>query len=205
MNINLTGNVNPYVNSTYVNLPFQEDTTNNISECKFAITEVEKRSQGEIIGLTMIPEEYNGMTYGMVAIWPEDFRVDNPIIQISSNAKGENHVYNIEINKINPENATEMEMFALCSYADKIGKGSGSTFGSYQTMSLLRNYGNMVNESSIENKSTWDDFQNAKKNWVNLCSEMVDFLGSTKNIDCYDLMMKGQKLLDFFNSSKSEK
>ena len=92
----------------------------------FTITEVEKRSQGEIIGLTMIPEEYNGVTYGMVAIMPEDFDPDNPIIQISSNAKGENHVYNIEINKINPQDATEMEMFALCSYADKIGKGSGS-------------------------------------------------------------------------------
>ena len=152
----------------------------------------------------MVPEEYNGITYGMVAIWPSDFCADHPIIQIASNVKGENHVYNIEINKIDPENATEMEMFALCSYADKTGQGTGSTFGSYQTMSLLRTYGNMVEETSFENKSSWDDFQNAKKNWVTLCSQMVDYLGSTNNINCFDLMMKGKKLLKLFDNQPKE-
>lgn len=198
--MNISGTTNNQIYNSNIPISTARNTTKN----DFAITEVDKRSNGDIIGLTMVPEEYNGITYGMVAIWPSDFRTDNPVIQVASNVRGENHVYNIEISKIDPENATEMEMFALCSYADKIGKGTGSTFGSYQTMSLLRTYGNIVDETSFDTKSTWNDFQNAKKNWVTLCSQMVDYLGNTNNIDCFDLMIKGKKLLNFLSNQKAE-
>lgn len=148
----------------------------------------------------MIPEEYNGITYGMLAIWPENSTEANPVVQISSNEKGQHHYYNIDINSIDPNNATELEIFALCSYMDKIGRGTGSTFGSYNTLSTLRTYGNMVGENVLEEKSTWSDFQNNKKNWVELATKMMNFLSDINCIENYDLMKKGKKLVSYFES-----
>ena len=59
-------------------------------------------------------------------------------MQIRSNLNGENKVYSVELNKINPQHASQMEMFALCSYADYIGDETGSTFGSYHTLRMMQ-------------------------------------------------------------------
>ncbi len=59
----------------------------------------------------------------MKAKYAEDSTSQNPIIQIESNYGGKNSIYKISINDINPNNASHIEIFALCSYADEQGKG----------------------------------------------------------------------------------
>lgn len=56
----------------------------------------------------------------------------------------EKEVFDIEIKKIDPKNASRMEMFALCCYEDKYGTGTGSTFGSFHTF-------RMYEETAIQN------------------------------------------------------
>lgn len=97
-----------------------------------SIKQIEQAETGGVaLGFTMVPEEGKQVVYGMSARLSEKSTKDNPIVQIRSNLNGENKVYSVEINKINPQHASQMEMFALCSYADYMGDGTGSTFGSY--------------------------------------------------------------------------
>lgn len=123
---------------------------------------------GEALGFTMIPEEGKQVVYGMSAMLSEKSTADNPIVQIRSNLNGENKVYSVELNKIDPQHASQMEMFALCSYADYIGDGTGSTFGSYHTLRMMQDtvQTSGVTPTVSDGVSAVDNFMNAKKDWV---------------------------------------
>ncbi len=59
----------------------------------------------------------------MTAKYAEDDSEDNPVIKVNVTKPNGKEEYLININEVNPRNASEIEMFALCSYAD--AKGSG--------------------------------------------------------------------------------
>ena len=96
----------------------------------------EKKSSGKVIGLTTIPYENSNLSYGLTARYAADSTEENPIIQVTSNYGGKTVSYNVNIKEVNPENASQLEMFALCSYADDKGLGKGGTFGSYHKLKL---------------------------------------------------------------------
>ena len=77
------------------------------------MTKAEKEEKGKFLNLAVVAGE-GGMGYGLIAMLSESSTPDNPIIQIISGVGGKREVYNIDISKIDPRNATEMEMFALC-------------------------------------------------------------------------------------------
>ena len=81
-----------------------------------AVTEAASEDEGIFLGLTMIPEEGSSVVYGMRAMLSEESTPDKPIVQIISNLDGKKEVYNIDISQVDPQNATRMDMFALCSY-----------------------------------------------------------------------------------------
>ena len=118
----------------------------------------------------MLPEEGKHNIYGMRAKLSSQSTIDNPIVQVISNFDGKKEVFDIEIKKIDPKNASRMEMFALCCYEDKYGTGTGSTFGSFHTF-------RMYEETAIQNgylnrgndqMSALEQFRNEKENWINL-------------------------------------
>ena len=116
----------------------------NSMEQTGAVSIAETEDGGEFLGLTMVPEEGQSVTYGMRAMLSEKSTPDNPIVQVVSNLGGKKVIYNVEVNKVNPNNATQLEMFALLSYTDKMGITDGGTFGSHQQLEV---YGG--NASSI--------------------------------------------------------
>lgn len=92
----------------------------NSPEQNGAVSIAETEDDGEVLGLTMVPEEGQTVTYGMRAMLSDKSTPDNPIVQVVSNLGGKKVIYNVEVNKVNPNNATQLEMFALLSYTDKI-------------------------------------------------------------------------------------
>lgn len=97
-----------------LNPPVQEGSTNAVSRAEY-------EDEGEFLGITMIPENGQSVTYGMRAMLSNKSTSSNPIVQVISNLGGKNEIYNVDIRKVDPKNATQLEMFALLSYTDKIG------------------------------------------------------------------------------------
>ena len=157
---------------------------------------------GEALGFTMIPEEGKQVVYGMSAMLSEKSTTDNPIVQIRSNLNGENKVYLVEIHKINPQHASQMEMFALCSYADYMGDGTGSTFGSYHTLRMMQDTAQTsgVTPTVSDGVSAVDNFMNAKKDWVQICKQACDLLKDVSEISVTNLFMQGKRLTHILES-----
>lgn len=167
-----------------------------MGEFSNAVTKSEKgESEGEFLGLTMLPEEGKTMVYGMRAMLSKESTADKPIVQVISNLDGNKEVFDIDINSIDPENASRMEMFALCSYADKYGMGTGSTFGSFQT---FRIYEEEAKQNGCMRQidmgiSTWEQFRTEKINWVKVNEDVLNILKTYNDPKVMDLFAKGKK------------
>ncbi len=195
-----------------VNYSYQRADSHNSSEnftfgMSGAITKIDGGEEdGEFLGLTMIPEEGRSVMYGMRAMLPAKSTVDNPIVQIVSNLDGNREVFDIEIKKINPQHASRMEMFALCSYADKVGLGTGSTFGTFQT---FRIYEDTARENGLtkrvdESISAWEQFKTEKVDWMSLCKSVLDILKTINDPKVMDLINKGNRLINLYSKCLSK-
>lgn len=174
--------------------------SNESFEFSSAVTKSEEQD-GEFLGLTMLPEEGKHNIYGMRAKLSSQSTIDNPIVQVISNFDGKKEVFDIEIKKIDPKNASRMEMFALCCYEDKYGTGTGSTFGSFHTF-------RMYEETAIQNgylnrgndqMSALEQFRNEKENWINLTEFVLNVYKLSPDIKALDMYFKGTKLFNFYN------
>ncbi len=87
-------------------------------------TEMPKTNDG-VLGIGFLHEKNNTVHYGMCAKYAENYSEENPVIKVNVTRQGKTEEYHININEVNPRNATEIEMFALCSYADAKGMGRG--------------------------------------------------------------------------------
>lgn len=130
----------------------------------------EEENNTDVIGLTMIPYEYNGITYGMSARYAKESTEENPIVQVTSNYGGKEVSYKVAINEVNPESASELEMFALLSYADDKGMTDGGTYGSYQRLKVYTM--NAEQSGYILPLSDYNGFLTGKRNWVDIIGKM---------------------------------
>lgn len=149
-----------------------------------------------LLGIGFIKAPNSNMHYGMRAEYAEDFSVDNPVITVKvQKGCGEVEEYNIDIRNVNPQNATEIEMFALCNYADANGYGTGGTFGSWQTLNYYRD--NAVHNGYFKMTNTVEHFKNVKQDWASMVSAMInDYM----NAGLYKQALDGNKLLSVFSS-----
>lgn len=149
-----------------------------------------------MLNMTMIPYGNTNMSYGMVSRYSTESTKDNPIIRVTSNYGGETNSYEIKVKDINPNSASGIEMFALSSYYDSIGKGSEFTFG---TFCYLKN----INTGSEISNGTdsYDDFMNAKYNWTQMCSKAMD---NDLNSGYFEQYKKDQYLLNLFKNTEKE-
>jgi hypothetical protein len=157
-----------------------------------------KQEDGDVLGLTMLREPGTDHFWGMKAKYASCSTQNDPVIYVETNYGGKTVSYNVNINEIDPNSASRLEMFALCSYADDIGIGDDSTFGTYRT---LRSYEEMAIhngyiDSQTEVFSAFDQFRNEKLNWVNMSKKVIDLL-----YKCNDLVQykKGLNIMDMFS------
>lgn len=165
-----------------------------------AVTEAASEDEGIFLGLTMIPEEGSSVVYGMRAMLSEESTPDKPIVQIISNLDGKKEVYNIDISQVDPQNATRMEMFALCSYEDKYGTGTGSTFGSFKTLQIYEETAkqNGCTKQIDVSISAWEQFRTEKVDWVEQTEMVCNILKECADAKALDLFSKGKKLLTMY-------
>lgn len=153
----------------------------------------EERSSRPVLSMTMIPDGGN-ITYGMTAKYAEHSTDADPVIQVSSNYGGKTVIYNVNINEVNPQNASQLEMFALCAYSDDKGISQRGTFGSYQRMKVFGQNAEMNGYCS--GLSGYRNFLDTKFNWMNIVSRMMnDYLQA----GIYRQYRQGTQLMGMFN------
>lgn len=160
----------------------------------------EKKSSGKVIGLTTIPYENSNLSYGLTARYAADSTEENPIIQVTSNYGGKTVSYNVNIKEVNPENASQLEMFALCSYADDKGLGKGGTFGSYHKLKLYAE--NAELNGYCENLGGYNDFLYKEYDWKGIIDQMM---GDYLDAGMYGQYQDGKNLLTMFENCKNTK
>ncbi len=154
------------------------------------MAEDESENNGKVIGLTMIPYGDTDVRYGMKAQYAEESTPDHPVIQVTSNYGGKQAVYKVDVNEVDPRNASQLEMFALLSYSDDQGISDGGSFGSYQRM---KNYADNAQMNGYwEGNEDWDSFANAKHDWIAIMNRMTD---DYSQAGVYSQYLKGQELV----------
>lgn len=153
-------------NYTNKNVPGQD--YENTMKRKTSETEVK---ENKILGMGFLHSENNTVHYGMCAMYAEDYSEENPVIQVNVTKPGGKEEYLININEVNPRFATEIEMFALCNYADAKGMGTGGTFGSWQTLNYYRD--NACHNGYFELTNGTDSFQSVKQDWMKMVQLMM--------------------------------
>ena len=160
-----------YVSEEYETNIVSDETEVYTAKQTGAVSIAETEDGGEFLGLTMVPEEGPSVTYGMRAMLSEKSTPDNPIVQVVSNLGGKKVIYNVEVNKVNPDNATQLEMFALLSYTDKMGITDGGTFGSHQQLEVYG--GNASSIGYCGSLSGENVFLNERFDWASIMERMV--------------------------------
>lgn len=176
--------VNPY--EKYNAAHSIPDVDEKLTESAGADTE-----NNEILGIGFLPADSDGVSYGMKCRYADNSTPDNPVIRVEvSRGGGRVDAYNININDIDTHNASELEMFALCSYADSVGAGTGGTFGSWQTFKYYSV--NAQQNGYIQQGNTYREFANAKYDWNKIIDKMMqDYITAGLNKQALD----GKKLL----------
>lgn len=122
-----------YDNQKNVREPFQIQLEN-----KESMEKVEEVSEGEVLGIGFLKDSDSDISYGMAARYAEESTKDHPIVQVLlRKPNNEVEYYNVDITKVNPANATELEMFALCNYMDDKNPGGRGKFGSWQALKCI--------------------------------------------------------------------
>ena len=182
-----------YVNEEYETSIVSDETEVYTAKQTGAVSIAETEDGGEFLGLTMVPEEGQSVTYGMRAMLSEKSTPDNPIVQVVSNLGGKKVIYNVEVNRVNPNNATQLEMFALLSYTDKMGITDGGTFGSHQQLEVYG--GNASSIGYCGSLSGEDVFLNERFDWASIMERMVQVY---KDVGIENQAEDCKALFDFF-------
>ena len=161
-------------------------------------TKQDSISNDRVIGMTMIPYNDN-VSYGVVAKYAEESTSDNPVIEVVSNRGGEKTVYGVNINEVDPNNATMLEMFALLSYADDQGLSTPNSFSSFQELKVYAM--NAAQNGYCESVESFEDFVNVKMDWTKPIDTVGQDYMEAGISEQYDAT---QALLDFLQNHIKE-
>lgn len=181
--MNITGIPNSIIdNSEWM---VKNDSSKSSFGIGSATKETDSSSDGKRIGIILV-----GQTVYM-ATYADSSTPANPIVKVGD--------YEISVNDVNPENATEIEMFALLSYMDDTNQTNNKgicSFGKMRAFSDLAEQNGIC--SGIKDE---DAIYNKKQNWVDIIKSVKQiFLG---NVETYSQAIDCDNLL--YAMSKAEK
>lgn len=129
----------------------------DLSESEPKDNKVQEKDLG--MGFVLTP----GMGHGMTATQLINEDIDDVIVRVNiSNGSA----YDVNLSEVDPRNATAIEMFAYCQYADENGTGiAGNHFGSWSALKSFMDPLGGLEFSSVEEVAT------KKLNWVQAISE----------------------------------
>lgn len=145
-----------------------------------ATREATGSGDGKNIGVMAI----GGQAY--LAQYSENSTPSKPIVKVGN--------YEVSVNDVDPENATEIEMFALMSHLDKTGQSKNEGMSSF---SKMRSYSQQAERNGFCNgiadtKEAW----NSKRNWTEIIENARQTYSQSLIPEVYALTRKCDNLLD---------
>ncbi len=126
--------------------------------------------QEKVLGIGFLNAPAGNVSYGMKAEYAKDSTSDSPIIKVTIQTGHSEETHYVNINHVDARNATEIEMFALCCYADDIGKGTGGKFGTWQTLNYYRT--NAADNGNFNLSKSMDSCLSVRQNWLLMIEQM---------------------------------
>ena len=152
----------------------------NIFKMGTATREATGSGDGKNIGVMAI----GGQAY--LAQYSENSTPSKPIVKVGN--------YEVSGNDVDPENATEIEMFALMSHLDKTGQSKNEGMSSF---SKMRSYSQQAERNGFcdgiaDTKEAW----NSKRNWTEIIENARQTYSQSLIPEVYMLTRKCDNLLD---------
>ena len=155
--------------------------------------------QDKILGIGFLNAPTGNISYGMRAEYAEDSTSNSPIIKVTIQTGHSEETHYVDINQVNATNATEIEMFALCCYADDTGKGTGGKFGTWQTLNYYRT--NASDNDKFNLTKSIDSCLSVRQNWLLMIEQMKKIYIES---GLYKQSMDGNLLLECLSSENMQ-
>ena len=115
-----------------------ESCLNSKSKAVEQIDESDISSDRKVVGITTFPAG-EGVKIGVIAYEPPESTREDPIIQMGyTDMSGEKKIYNIHVNEVDPENASDLEMFAYLTYKGLTGEKIPNALNNYDAYSRIK-------------------------------------------------------------------
>lgn len=124
----------------------------------------------KVLGIGFLNAPTGNISYGMRAEYAENFTSKKPIIKVTIQTGHSEETHYIDVNNVDARNATEIEMFALCCYADDIGKGTGGKFGTWQMLNYYRT--NASDNGNFNLTKSMASCLSVRQNWLLMIEQM---------------------------------
>ena len=110
----------------------------------------------------------------------------NPIVKVGN--------YEVSVNDVDPENATEIEMFALMSHLDKTGQSKNEGMSSF---SKMRTYSQQAERNGFcSGIADANEAWNNKRNWTEIIGNARQTYSKSLILEVYALTKNCDNLLD---------
>ena len=117
-----------------------ENCLNSKSKAVEQIDESDISSDRKVVGITTFPAG-KGVKIGVIAYEPPESTREDPIIQMGyTDMSGEKKIYNIHVNEVDPEDASDLEMFAYLTYKGLTGEKIPNALNNYDAYSRIKDY-----------------------------------------------------------------
>lgn len=126
--------------------------------------------QKKVLGIGFLNAPTGNISYGMRAEYAENSTSANPAIKVTIQTGHSEETHFIDVNQVDSRNATEIEMFALCCYADDTGKGTGGKFGTWQTLNYYRT--NAADDGNFNLTKSMESCFSIRQNWLLMIEQM---------------------------------
>lgn len=125
-----------------------------------------------VIGQANIFFGEEGKRYEMQAQYAPDSTADDPIVRVTVKDGNAWTSYDVKVFEVDPRNCSQLEIFALMSYADDQSISRTGSMGSYQQ---LRMYADNAQQNGYwEGNGSLEDFVGNKQNWTRMMEQMYN-------------------------------
>ena len=131
---------------------------------------MEEQNVSRVIGQAGVFFEAEGKRYEMQARYAPDSTTDNPIVRVTVKEGNEWVSYDVKVFEVDPRNASQLEIFAMMSYADDQGISRTGSMGSYKQLQMYAD--NAQQNGYWEGNGKLEDFVGNKQNWMQMMEQM---------------------------------
>ena len=132
----------------------------------------EEQNSNQVIGQTSVFFKEEGMRYEMQAQYAPHSTADDPIVRVNVKEGNEWVSYDVKVFEVDPQNASQLEIFALMSYADDQDISRTGSKGSYQQLRMFAD--NAQQNGYWEGNGSFKDFVGNKQNWTHMMRQMCN-------------------------------